>query len=80
MCAVVTERETPKFGDRSTREIFLHACGVHWSMLGGRVSLLAAAGFDLSLARSDGEYTFCRWLTLTLKEDAPCFGGDFFHQ
>lgn len=43
-------------------------------MLGGRVLLPAAAGFDPPLARLDVVYTFRLWLTLVLEENAPRFG------
>lgn len=60
MCAVNTESEAPKVIHRLARERFVHPRAVHWGMLGVRILLPAAAGFDLLLTRSDDEYTFCR--------------------
>lgn len=79
ICALDAKFETPKFGHRPAREKFLHTCGLHWDKLGGRVSLSAAADFDLLFAQSNDEYTSCCWATLALEEKAPCFDGEFFY-
>lgn len=79
ICAVDNELENPKLGHSSAQERFVHACGVQWELLGGRGLLPAAAGFDLSFARSEDDFTFFCWLVLPSEEDAPRFGDEFFH-
>lgn len=57
----------------------MQACGVHWRLLGGSVSLPETAAFDLPFARSDDEYSFRHWLASALGKDALRFGGQFFY-
>lgn len=79
MRALDSELHAPEHSQRSAYERFVHACGVHWEALGGRILLPEVAGLDLFIARSVYHYTYCRWLALAIEEDSSQFGTDSTH-
>lgn len=80
MCALETELEMLAHRRLSVRARFVKVCGSHWAVLSGKISLVEAAGLDLSFARSDSKYMFCRWSALALEDISPPFGEGFFCQ